>query len=175
MLNSYNRAGFANFSYDSLFSQSPISHLPSPISLIMTFTLFGRWQIRVLLLATVGLLLTILMVVRATPSIGGQTFLTLIYLCLFGLGWDFGYHQLQRLRWDGDWNGLLQFGGAVWEGLFLVMVIKAVGLPGIDRSNFDILGFIGFYTSFSLLNSIVTHSLLRILSPYSRFNGGQWF
>jgi hypothetical protein len=140
----------------------------------MTFTLFGRWQIRVLLLATVGMLLSILMVVRFNP-IAGQTFLTLLYLGLFGLAWDFGYHQLQRLRWDGDWNGLLQFAGAVWEGVFLVMLIKAVGLPGIDRADFNLPGFIGFYTSYCVLNSIVTHSLLRILSPYSRFNGGQWF
>ena len=140
----------------------------------MTFTLFGRWQIRVLLLATVGLLLTILMVVRFNP-IAGQTFVTLLYLGLFGLGWDFGYHQLQRLRWDGDWNGLLQFAGAIWEGLFLVLIINVVGLPGIDRANFNMPGFIGFYTSYSLLNSIFTHSLLRLLSPYSRFNGGQWF
>ena len=141
----------------------------------MTFTLFGRWQIRVLLLATVGLLFTIFMVVRSSPAIAGQTFLTLSYLGLFGLGWDFGYHQLQRLRWDGDWNGLLQLGGAVWEGLFLVMAIKLVGLPGINVAHFDIPGFMGFYTSYSLIGAIVTHSLLRILSPYSRFNGGQWF
>jgi hypothetical protein len=141
----------------------------------MTFTLFGRWQIRVLLLATVGMLLTILTLVRSGSAIASQTFSTLIYLGLFGLVWDFAYHQLQRLRWDGDWNGLLQFAGAVWEGLFLVMVIKAVGLPGIDRASFNIPGFIGFYTSYCVLNSIVTHSLLRILSPYSRFNGGQWF
>lgn len=141
----------------------------------MTFTLFGRWQIRVLLLATVGMLLTILMVVKSRDPIITPAFLTLMYLGLFGLGWDAIYHQLQRLRWDGDWNGLLQLGGAVWEGLFLVMVIKAVGLPGIDRADFNISGFMGFYTSFCVLNSIVTHSLLRILSPYSRFNGGQWF
>jgi hypothetical protein len=141
----------------------------------MTFTLFGRWQIRVLLLATVGLLLTILIAVKSSPAIAGQTLLTLIYLGLFGLAWDFGYHQLQRFRWDGDWNGLLQFGAAVWEGLFLITIVKVIGLPGIDRANFNIPGFVGFYTSFSLLSSIVTHSLLRILSPYSRFNGGQWF
>lgn len=141
----------------------------------MTFTLFGRWQIRVLLLATVGMLLTILMVVKSRDPITGQAFLTLMYLGLFGLGWDAIYHQLQRLRWDGDWNGLLQLGGAVGEGIFLMMVIKAVGLPGIDRAAFSIPGFIGFYTSYCVLNSIVTHSLLRILSPYSRFNGGQWF
>jgi hypothetical protein len=141
----------------------------------MTFTLFGRWQIRVLLLATIGMLLTIFMVVRSSPTIAGQTLLTLIYLGILGLGWDLVYHQLQRLRWDGDWNGLLQFGTAVWEGLFLVAIIKVISLPGIDRASFNIPGFIAFYTSFSLLSAIATHSLLRILSPYSRFNGGQWF
>ncbi len=141
----------------------------------MTFTLFGRWQIRVLLLATIGTLLTIFMVARSSPTIAGQTLLALIYLGILGLGWDLVYHQLQRLRWDGDWNGLLQFGAAVWEGLFLVTLIKVIGLPGIDTARFNILGFMAFYTSFSLLGAIATHSLLRILSPYSRFNGGQWF
>jgi hypothetical protein len=141
----------------------------------MTFTLFGRWQIRVLLLATIGMLSTIFIILKSSSPIAGQAFLTLIYLGLFGVGWDLVYHQLQRLRWDGDWNGLLQFGGAIWEGVFLLLLIKVVGLPGIDRASFNIPGFIGFYTSFSLLSAIVTHSLLRILSPYSRFNGGQWF
>jgi hypothetical protein len=141
----------------------------------MTFTLFGRWQIRVLLLATIGMLLSILMVLKSSPTIAGQTLLTLIYLGLLGLGWDLVYHQLQRFRWDGDWNGLLQFGAVVWEGLFLVAMIKIAGLPGIDRASFNIPGFMSFYAAFSLLSAIVTHSLLRILSPYSRFNGGQWF
>ena len=141
----------------------------------MTFTLFGRWQIRVLLVVTFGLLLTILTLWRSNPAIAGQTLLTSIYLGGFGLVWDIVYHQSQRLRWDGDWNGLLEFGGAVWEGLFLITIVKVIGLPGIDRASFNMLGFIGFFTSFSLLGAIVTHSLLRILSPYSRFNGGQWF
>lgn len=141
----------------------------------MTFTLFGRWQIRVLLLATIGMLLTILVVIKSSPTIAGQALLTLIYLGLLGLLWDVGYHQLQRFRWDGDWNGLLQFIAAVWEGLFLVTMIKVVGLPGIDRASFNMPVSIGFYAAFSLLGAIVTHSLLRVLSPYSRFNGGQWF
>jgi hypothetical protein len=141
----------------------------------MTFTLFGRWQIRVLLLATIGLVLMIAIAIKSGSMIAGQTFMTLIYLGIFGLGWDFVYHQLQRLRWDGDWNGLLQLIAAIWEGIFLVMIIKSIGLPGIDRANFNIAGFGGFYALLSSINFITAHSLLRILSPYSRFNGGQWF
>jgi hypothetical protein len=141
----------------------------------MTFTLFGRWQIRVLLLATVGLGLTIAIAIKSGSTSAGQTFLTLIYLGMFGVIWDLVYHQIQRLRWDGDWNGLLQLVGAIWEGIFFVMLVKAIGLPGIDRANFNLPGFIGFYTLLSTLNFAIAHSLLRILSPYSRFNGGQWF
>jgi hypothetical protein len=141
----------------------------------MTFTLFGRWQIRVLLLATVGLLLTISIAIKSGSISAGQTFLTLIYLGIFGVIWDVVYHQIQRLRWDGDWNGLLQLGGAIGEGIFFVMLVKSIGLPGIDRANFNLSGFIGFYTLLSTLNFTIAHSLLRILSPYSRFNGGQWF
>ena len=141
---------------------------------IMTFTLFGRWQIRVLLLATIGLLLTITIAIESGAAIAGQTLSILIYLGVFGAIWDLLYHQLQRLRWDGDWNALLQFGGAIWEGVFLVILIK-LGLPGIDRVHFDLPGFIRFYSILCLLNFGATHSLLRILSPYSRFNGGQWF
>ncbi len=141
----------------------------------MTFTLFGRWQIRVLLFATVGLILTIAIALKSTPNVATQTLLTLIYLGGLGLGWDLVYHQLQRLRWDGDWNGLLQLIAAIWEGVFFVMLVKLIGLPGIDRSNFNVPGFVGFYTLLSLLNFIISYSLLRIISPYSRFNGGQWF
>jgi hypothetical protein len=141
----------------------------------MTFTLFGRWQIRALLLSTVGLLLTIAIALKSGGFIAGQTFLTLIYLGVFGVMWDLGYHQLQRLRWDGDWNGLLQMGGAIWEGLFLITVIKIIGLPGIERIQFNLPGFIGFYALFTILNFLTVNSLLRIISPYSRFNGGRWF
>ena len=141
----------------------------------MTFTLFGRWQIRVLLLLTVGVILTIAIAIRSNPNIAGQTLITLIYLGLFGLMWDFAYHLLQRLRWDGDWNGLLQLAGAVWEAVFIMILIKSIGLPGIDKTNFNPSGFIGFYTLLSSLNFIVSNSILRIISPYSRFNGGQWF
>ncbi len=141
----------------------------------MTFTLFGRWQTRFLLLSTVGSLLTIAIAIKSGTFIAGQTFLTLLYLGIFGSMWDLSYHQLQRLRWDGDWNALLQMGGAIWEGIFLITIVKLIGLPGIERGEFNLPGFIGFYTLLTLLNFLTANSLLRILSPYSRFNGGRWF
>jgi hypothetical protein len=141
----------------------------------MTHTLLGRWQIRVLSILTIGLLMTIAIAIKSGTIIAGQTLFTLIYLGIFGIGWDAVYHQLQRLRWDGDWNGLLQMAGAIWEGVFLMTSIRLIGLPGIDRAEFSNPGFIGFYTIFTLLNFLMANSLFRILLPYARFNGGQWF
>jgi hypothetical protein len=141
----------------------------------MTHTLQGRWQIRVLLILTIGLLMTIAIAIKSGVVIAGQIFFTMIYLAIFGIGWDAVYHQLQRLRWDGDWNGLLQMAGAIWEGIFLTIVIKLIGLPGIDRAEFSMPGFISFYIVFTLLNFLAANSLLRILMPDSRFKGGQWF
>lgn len=141
----------------------------------MTFTLFGRWQIRIVLLLSIGVILSTAIMLKSGQFIGLQTFLTVIYLGIFGLIWDCGYHQLQRFRWDGDWNGFFQLVAAVWEGVFLLILIKSVGLPGIDRANFNIPGFIGFYTLLSSIGFIVSHSILRIIAPYSRFNGGRLF
>lgn len=141
----------------------------------MTYTLLGRWQIRVLSILTIGLLMTVAIAIKSGTVIAGQTLFALIYLGGLGIGWDGAYHQLQRLRWDGDWNGLLQMAGGIWEGIFLITIIKLIGLPGIDRAEFSMPGFISFYTIFMLLNFLMTNSLFRILSPYSRFNGGKWF
>jgi hypothetical protein len=141
----------------------------------MTFTLFGRWQIRILLMTTIGLLMAIAIAVKSGSQVAGQTFLTLLYLTLFGIGWDFVYHQLQRFRWDADWNGLLQLAGAIGEGALLILLVKILGLPGLDRFHFNIFGFIGFYSLLCLANFFAATSILRILSPYSRFQGGQWF
>jgi hypothetical protein len=141
----------------------------------MTFTLFGRWQIRVLLMTTIGLLLTIAIAVKSSPAIAIQTLITVFYLAAFGIVWDFVYHQLQRFRWDADWNGFLQLMGAIAEGFFFISLVKTIGLPGLDRANFNLPGFLGFYTILCFSNFIVATSILRILSPYSRFQGGQWF
>jgi hypothetical protein len=59
--------------------------------------------------------------------------------------------------------------------MFFIAIAKNIGLPGLDRANFNIPGFLGFYIILCFTNFIVATSILRILSPYSRFQGGQWF
>jgi hypothetical protein len=140
----------------------------------MTPTLFGRWQTRLFLLATVGVLVT-LPFARGYigPGASGQFFWVLVYVALFGLGWDVLYTYLQQFRWDRDWPGALQLLAGLWEAVFIVLLLKTAGLFGIDR-NLSMSGFLWHYGSIWLAIYLAAHSLMRILFPRSRFRGGQW-
>lgn len=141
----------------------------------MTPTLWGRWQTRLLLLATVGLLVTLPFALGfwgpgASPLFGW----ILIYVACFGLMWDVLYNYLQKLRWDRDWPGALQLLAGLWELLFLTLFIKVVGLPGIPRT-LPAFWFVLHYGLVWLAVYLSGYSLMRLLFPRWRFRGGQWF
>lgn len=140
----------------------------------MTPTLLGRWQTRLFLLATVGFCVTLPFTQGwLGPGASGQFFWVLGYVALFGMGWDLLYTYLQKFRWDRDWPGALQLVAGLWEAVFLVLLIRTVGLFGIDP-NFPMSGFLLHYSIVWLAVFLAAHSLMRILFPRSRFRGGQW-
>ncbi len=141
----------------------------------MTPTLFGRWQTRLLLLATVGTLMTtIFSWFYAGTGFHPPFFPVLGYVALFGIGWDALYTYLQSYRWDRDWPAALQFLAGLWEAIFIAVLFKTVGLPGVDRAMPLHLFFIhyglvwlGFFTA--------SQTLMRVLFPRWRFRGGEWW
>jgi hypothetical protein len=137
----------------------------------MTPTLLGRWQMRLLLLPTVGLLVTLPL------AIGLKSWAYLIMLLYIGvLGGlsDICAQQLQKLRWDGDWPGLLQLAGAAIEAIILSLVLLTNQLPGISTKVLPLQWLLLQYLVVSLAVFLATPSLLRVLFPHSRFRGGQW-
>ena len=68
----------------------------------MTPTLFGRWQTRLFLLATVGVLVTLPFSMGLIGSGGSPAlfFWILGYVALFGLGWDVVYDKIKKSLWD---------------------------------------------------------------------------
>jgi hypothetical protein len=144
-------------------------------------TLLGRWQTRLLLLGTVGVLITLgfgfLFKDFATP------FALLGYVLLFGFGWDIGYNVLQTLRWDRDWPPLFFVGGGLLEALLLWALVKAnvvwaalglAGLPGV-APGLTLAQFVAHY------GTVFTVTLLLMLGPMKviflnwRFRGGELF
>src|SRR5438034_9934158 len=96
----------------------------------MTPTLLGRWQTRLLLLATIGLLVTLVF-----GRIYGDfrtPLAVLAYVLLFGFVWDILYNFLQTFRWDHDWPPAFQLLAGIVEGLFLWVLLVWVRLPGAD-------------------------------------------
>ena len=142
----------------------------------MTPTLIGRWQTRLFLFATIGIFITLPFFAL---KIGDQPrsiyFWILGYITCFGFFWDILYIKIQEFRWDQDWPGAFQLLAAIWEGLFLVTLIKIIGLPGIPSAKFNLGLFIFHYSCVWFGVFIVAQSLLRILFPHWRFRGGQWF
>lgn len=140
----------------------------------MTPTLLGRWQTRLLLLATVGVLVTLpfsLGIVGSGAS--SEFFWILLYVALFGLIWDILYNYLQKFRWDRDWPGALQLLAGIWEAIFIACAVKLFGLPNLTQE-LPLNLFVIHYSLVWLVVYITSQSLLRILFPRWRFKGGKW-
>jgi hypothetical protein len=138
----------------------------------MTPILSGRWQTRTLLLATAGLLITLLF----TLIYGSTVFLyVLLYVWLFGLVWDVLYIGLQQFRWDRDWPSAFGVINGVLEGLLIYLVITFVGLPGIAAGTVPLLLFIAHYGLVWLSVFLLAQGPLRVIFPFWRFHGGRVF
>jgi hypothetical protein len=143
----------------------------------MTPTLLGRWQTRLLLIFTLGVLVSIPFatgLIGASP--GTVYFWILAYVAIFGLGWDVVYDQLQKYRWDRDWPGVYQFFAGLWELVFIVCGVKLFGfLPiPLPKENLSVGVLLLHYSSVWLTVFIASQTLMRIVFPRWRFRGGQW-
>jgi len=141
----------------------------------MTPTLLGRWQTRLFLFATVGVLITFPFSMGIVgPDFGAGYFRILGYLAFFGCGWDILYDYLQKFRWDRDWPGALQLLAGIWEAVFVGCVGKILGLPSVPKADLSLLWFAIHYSLVWLGIYFASQSLMRILFPRWRFKGGQW-
>lgn len=141
----------------------------------MTPTLLGRWQTRWFLTAIVGLPITLTFALGLLGTGTSWHFIYILgYMALFGTGWDLVYQYLQSFRWDHDWPGILQLLAGIWEGLVLGVMIMTIGLPGIPQPlvlSHAVLHYslvwLGIYTA--------SQTLMRVLFPHWRFQGGQFW
>ncbi|MBE9227286.1 hypothetical protein IQ264_17815 [Phormidium sp. LEGE 05292] len=141
----------------------------------MTPTLFGRWQTRLLLLATVGVLVTLPFALGITsPASSSVYFWVLGYIAIFGIFWDILYNYWQKFRWDRDWPGIFQLLAGIWEAIFLIIIIKLLQLPLPGIKNLDLNLFIRHYSLVWLGIYLASQTVMRVLFPRWRFRGGQW-
>jgi hypothetical protein len=138
----------------------------------MTPTLFGRWQIRLFLLPTVGLIISLLV-----GLVYHRNFLpplwALLYVLVFGLVWDIPYQFMTTFRWDRDWPTSFQVAAGVIEGALIWVLIITVHLPGIPST----LPFPVFLIQYGLIwlsIFLLLQGPLRLFFLSWRYQGGQW-
>jgi hypothetical protein len=141
----------------------------------MTPTLIGRWQTRLLLLGTLGVLVTI------PFSLNGDSlyFQVLLAIAVLGCIWDIVYNQLQTLRWDHDWSAILQLATGIWEAFFFYVpfkfLISNILKIGFLNTDIPLDKFLIHYSCIWLAVFTASQTLMRVIFPRWRFHGGEWF
>ncbi len=138
-------------------------------------TLYGRWQTRIFLLATVGVIVSLPFALGFWGmGASGVYFWVIFYIGLFGLAWDILYDWLQKFFWDRDWPGVLQFFACIVEAVFLVLLVRTDLLPYISSRDFNLQWFVIHYSLVSVIAYLASWVVMRLLFPRWRFRGGVW-
>ena len=136
----------------------------------VTPTVIGRWQTRIFLLGTLGVIVTAFFWLAYTDD----TFWKVLgYVILFGLGWDVVYIAIQQVKWDRDWPPYAQWLAGAWEGLFVFLLIDNVGLMGIDEGSVPLGRFVAHYGIVWFSVYVWSQGPQRALFPLWRFHGGR--
>jgi hypothetical protein len=141
----------------------------------MTPTLRGRWQTRLLLLGTLGLVATLIVGLALDDLLTPLALLG--YVLLLGFGWDILYHYLQARRWDRDWPPAFQLAGGIAEGIAIWCVIHVgrsvfEGLPGV-AATLTTPQFVVHYGTVWFMMFLGTQGPLRVILPRWRYRGGE--
>lgn len=148
----------------------------------MTPTLMGRFQTRIFLAATVGVLWTAA-ITPALPRPAGMnstfayhvTFEALGLMTLLGLGWEVVYHLLQQARWDKDWPSVFALLVVVIEAIPLWYVTHILNvIPGTTRLSSPIIPLYVIHVGTTwLLTWLFMQGPLRVVHIRWRFEGGK--
>lgn len=146
----------------------------------MTPTLPGRWQTRIALLWSLGLIVTAgwmwywdIFALSVDDLAFWQLPILLGYVTLLGLGWDILYTYLQGFRWDADWPLAFHFGAGIFEGIVVFLLFRFDVLPGLTYHPGDGWRFLLHYASVFGVTYWWVYGPMRVLFPRWRFNGGE--
>ena len=137
----------------------------------MTPTLLGRWQTRLVMLITLGLIVTLVFYALTRDL----AFLAVLaYVFLFGVLWDVLWTLLLKLRWERDWPAAFQVGTAIVEGAWLYALIALVGLPMVEKGAVGFGVFLAQYGLVWLVTFSWVQGPMRTLVPRWRYHGGRF-
>ena len=141
-------------------------------------TLPGRIQSRLFFLATVGSIVT-LVVVPFLPADGASLaekyrtgFIVLATVAVVGIVWECLYHLLMQWRWEKDWPTLFGLVTLFPEAIVVFLLVDNGIVPGVEgpvNRTFFVVQFVLVW----LAVWVVTNGPFRVLSVHWRFRGGR--
>lgn len=139
-------------------------------------TLNGRIQTRIFLLATVGVLWTLIItpVLPTGSPLGGSyrtTFTVLLLVAVLGVLWEFLYHGIQQFRWEKDWPTIFGLLTGINEGLLIWFLIAGGVIPWIDSLPGP--AFVVDFATTWLVVWLVANGPMRVPFIHWRINGGR--
>jgi hypothetical protein len=141
----------------------------------VTPTLSGRLQTRIVLLAVVGVLWTLIVgPVLPRPdgaSLGDVYDLTLsaiAVVAVVGLVWELIYHGLQQFRWEKDWPAFFGLLTGINEGLLAFVVLDAW------RGAIPVTTYALHFSTTWLVVWFVANGPLRVVALRWRYRGGRF-
>jgi len=140
-------------------------------------TLGGRIQTRLVLLAVIGGLVTLII----GPVLPGSAplsvvyrnnFLILIAVAVLGIGWECLYHFVMQWRWENDWPTFFGLTTLVPEGLLVWLLLRGGDIPGI-RGTVPPDAFCVDFLAVWLSVWLVANGPMRVPFIRWRFHGGR--
>ncbi len=139
-------------------------------------TLNGRIQTRLFMLATWGVLWTLVL----TPILPDEpdyqvTFVLLAVVAVLGVLWELVYHGLMQFRWEKDWPTFFGFVTCVNEGLLIIGLLKLDLVPflGVDGSDVSVSAFVIDFLVIWMTIWVWTNGPMRVFNIRWRFFGGR--
>jgi hypothetical protein len=141
-------------------------------------TLGGRIQTRLILLAVIGGLVTLIIgpVLPVSAPLGTvykYNFIILAAVAVIGIAWEFLYHFLMQWRWEKDWPTLFGLLTAVNEGLLVWLLLRAGAIPGIPAGAVPTDAFVIDFLAVWISVWLVANGPMRVPFIRWRFHGGR--
>jgi hypothetical protein len=139
-------------------------------------TLNGRIQTRIFLLATVGVLWTLIItpILPTGASLGTSyeaTFSVLLVIAVVGVLWELLYHAIQQFRWEKDWPTIFGLLTGINEGLLAWFLFAGGAIAWVDGITGP--AFVIHFVTTWLVVWVVANGPMRVPFVHWRINGGR--
>jgi hypothetical protein len=142
-------------------------------------TLGGRIQSRIVFLAIIGGIITLILT-PILPGLSGAlsakyktTFLILLTVIVIGVIWEFIYHLIMQWRWEKDWPTFFGLVTAINEGIVVYLLVNYGIVPGIKAHSVPLAAFLIDFLVIWICVWLWINGPMRVVNIRWRFHGGR--